>query len=125
MDALKIDRMQHYIDPGADWQTRITDQMRFPTETLTFRTGQCTGFPVFAVDMYEAAGLKKNGQFIQKRHARRVRHSPGSPDDLETCHCAYYLLLMSRNLTGRKLILIELQPRSFSGNEQDINREKD
>ncbi|MGQ9680290.1 MAG: transglutaminase domain-containing protein [Candidatus Bathyarchaeia archaeon] len=57
-DVVKIDKIFGFIHSHIKYQTRLLDHMWFPTETITFKSGDCTSFSILAACMFEKVGIK-------------------------------------------------------------------
>mgnify|MGYP001105924907 CR=1 FL=1 len=105
----KIQKVLAFIHSVVHYETRLLDHMWFPTETLTFRSGDCTGFSILASAMFEAAGIKSAVAFFTNStlggHAMVLVHL----DNLSGFGYYYYSDLTRYGLAGGKWIIIEPQ----------------
>lgn len=95
--------------------------MWFPTETLTFKSGDCTSFSILVACMFEKAGIKSAIGFFTNdtlgRHAMvlvRLHNLDGYPS-------RYYSDLTSFNLTTGEWIKIEPQCISLSDYSHNLD----
>jgi transglutaminase-like putative cysteine protease len=61
----KIDKILKYIHAHVTYNTKLLDHMWFPSETLTFKSGDCTSFSILAASMLEASGVKSAVGFFR------------------------------------------------------------
>jgi acyl carrier protein phosphodiesterase len=115
----KIQKVLAFIHSLVHYETRLLDHMWFPTETLTFRSGDCTGFSILSSAMFEAAGIKSAVAFFTNStlggHAMVLVHL----DNLGGYGYYYYSDLTSYGLASGKWIIIE--PQNGSLDEQQSN----
>ena len=68
----------------------MLDHMWFPSETLAFRSGDCTSFSILAASMFEAVGIKSAIGFFRNNrgeyHAMVLVHL----NDLGSYNYYYY-----------------------------------
>lgn len=113
-DVEKIDKILGFISVHVVYQSKLLDHMWFPTETLTFESGDCTSFSILASCMFERVGIKSAiGIFTNSSmgaHMMVLVHL----DDLGSYRYSYYNDLTDYGLTAGKWIVIEPQYDSLS-----------
>jgi len=109
----KIQKVLAFVHSFVHYETKLLDHMWFPTETLTFRSGDCTSFSILASAMFEEVGIKSAVAFFTNStlggHAMVLVHL----DDLGGYGYYYYRDLTSYGLTSGKWIMIEPQCASL------------
>lgn len=121
--AMKIDKVLTFINSDVHYETKLLDHMWFPCETLTFHSGDCTGFSILAASMFEEAGIKSAIGFFTNStlgggHAMVLVHL----DNLDSHGYLYYSDLTSCKLMSGKWIIIEPQYTSLSEQDANLNR---
>ncbi|MCQ5374700.1 MAG: hypothetical protein NO515_06785 [Candidatus Methanomethylicia archaeon] len=109
----KIDKILNFVNSRVIYQSRLLDHMWFPTETLTFKSGDCTSFSILAACMFEKAGIKSAIGFFKhenESHAMVLVRL----DNLGSYSYSYYPSLTSYGLSAGKWIVIEPQFKSLS-----------
>jgi TolA-binding protein len=121
-NVVKIDKVLTFINSVVHYENRLLDHMWFPCETLTFHSGDCTGFSILAASMFEEAGIKSaigffSNSTIGEGHAMVLVHL----DNLGSHSYRYYSDLTGYNLTGGKWIIIEPQCTSLAVQDANLN----
>jgi len=55
---IKIDKILGFVNSVITFETRLLDHMWFPTETLTFGSGDCTSFSILIASLFEMVDIK-------------------------------------------------------------------
>jgi hypothetical protein len=96
------------------YEHKLIDHMWFPTETLTFRSGDCTSFSILESSLFEMVGIKSAVGFFRNSqgegHAMILVHL----DSLGGYRYYYYPDLTSYGLSTGQWIIIEPQYYSLS-----------
>jgi len=109
----KIDKILRFINSEVTYQSKLLDHMWFPTETLTFKSGDCTSFSILAACMFEKLGIKAAIGFFtyqNEGHAMVLVRL----NDLESYGYVYHSSLTSYGLLTGRWIVIEPQFSSLS-----------
>ncbi|MEM3403965.1 MAG: hypothetical protein QXJ17_05490 [Nitrososphaeria archaeon] len=110
---IRIDKIMKFTSSIVHYESRLIDHMWFPTETLTFRSGDCTSFSIIGAALFEMVGIKSAIGFFKNSegegHAMILIHL----DDLEEYRYYYYPDLSSLGLSKGKWIIIEPQFNSL------------
>ena len=112
-DIVKIDKILSFINSHVEYQSRLLDHMWFPTETLMYKSGDCTSFSILAACMFEKVGIKSAIGFFtfeDDAHAMVLVHL----DSLGEYAYSYFDSLTSYDLASGKWIIIEPQYSSLS-----------
>ncbi len=113
-DVVKIDKILSFISSHVEYQSRLLDHMWFPTETLMYKSGDCTSFSILAACMFEKVGIKSAIGFFTNpdgAHAMVLVHL----NDLGGEYAySYFDSLTSYDLSPGKWIIIEPQFSSLS-----------
>jgi len=113
-DVVKIDKVLRFISYHVAYESRLLDHMWFPTETLMYKSGDCTSFSILAACMFEKVGIKSAIGFFTSpdgAHAMVLVHL----NDLGGEYAySYYDSLASYDLTPGRWIIIEPQYSSLS-----------
>lgn len=117
-DTEKIDKILRFVSSVVHYEHRLIDHMWFPTETLTFRSGDCTSFSILVAALLEMSGVKSAIGFFENdegdKHAMVLIHLK----DLEGYSYYYYSDLTDWGLTAGRWIIVEPQFSSLSEQEQ-------
>jgi len=111
----KIDKIMKFTSSIVHYESRLIDHMWFPTETLAFRSGDCTSFSILESALFEMAGVTSSVSVFRNDqgdgHAMILVHL----EDLGVGkHYYYYPDLTSYGLSEGKWIIIEPQFDSLS-----------
>ena len=113
-NVAKIDKTLSFIHSHVTYSSRLLDHMWFPSETLTYESGDCTSFSILAASIFEANGVTSAIGFFKndkgEYHAMVLVHL----DDLGSYSYSSYDDLTSYNLKQGKWIIIEPQQTSLS-----------
>jgi len=112
-NVTKIDKIMNFTNSIVHYEHRLIDHMWFPTETLTFRSGDCTSFSILEAALFEMVGIKSAiGLFVNSQgegHAMILAHL----DSLGKYEYYYYPDLTSFGLSPGQWIIIEPQYNSI------------
>ena len=117
----KIDKILGFIQSRVTYQSRLLDHMWFPTETLTFKSGDCTSFSILAACMFEEVGIKSAIGFFTNSTLGGHAMVLVRLDNLGGYGYRYYSDLTSFGLTSGKWIIIEPQFSSVSVYSNNLN----
>jgi hypothetical protein len=112
-DVDKIDKILGFIHSQVEYQSKLLDHMWFPTETLMYKSGDCTSFSILAACMFEKVGIKAAIGFFtyqDEAHAMVLVRL----DDLGDYGYCSFPSLTSYGLSASKWIVIEPQYSSLS-----------
>ncbi len=119
-DVVKIDKILGFIHSQVVYQNRLLDHMWFPTETLMYKSGDCTSFSILAACMFEKVGIKAAIGFFtyqDEAHAMVLVRL----DDLGDYQYSYFSSLTSYGLSAGKWIVIEPQYISLSQYQSNLD----
>ncbi|MEM2613599.1 MAG: hypothetical protein QXO15_05140 [Nitrososphaerota archaeon] len=116
--TVKIDKILRFISSIVHYEHRLIDHMWFPTETLTFRSGDCTSFSILASALFEMAGIKSAIGFFENANGDGHAMVLVRLESLDGYSYYYYSDLTGLGLTAGKWIIIEPQFRSLSEQEE-------
>jgi hypothetical protein len=116
----KIDKILKYIHTIVVYQTRLLDHMWFPSETLTFRSGDCTSYSILAASMFEASGIKSAVAFFKNTKGEYHAMVLVYLQNLGGYGYSYYSDLTSYSLKTGRWIIIEPQFSSVSSYSSDL-----
>ena len=57
-NAEKIDKILNFINSNINYQSDLNNEFLFPTETITFRSGDCDDFSILAATLFEEVGIE-------------------------------------------------------------------
>lgn len=120
-NVVKIDKILDFIHSHVAYQTRLLDHMWFPTETLTFKSGDCTSFSILAACMFEEVGIKSAIGFFTNGTLGGHAMVLVRLDNLGGYGYRYYSDLTSFDLTSGKWIIIEPQSSSLSDYSDNLD----
>lgn len=113
----KIDKILGFVNSIITYETRLVDHMWFPTETLTFRSGDCTSYSILVAALLEMVDIKSAiGFFLNDQgdgHAMVLINS----ETLGEYKCWYFQDLTDHGLSSGRWIIIEPQYSSLSEQE--------
>jgi hypothetical protein len=120
-DVVKMDKILHLIHDYITYERRANGEILFPTEVLTFGSGDCTGFTVLAACLFEEVGIQTaTGYFTstesEEGHSMVLVHL----DDLGTYAYSYFSDLTGKGLSSGKWIVIEPQDGSLSAYSNNL-----
>jgi len=117
----RIDKILKIIHSLVTYQHRFVDHMWFPTETLTFRSGDCTSFSILAACMFERVGIKSAIGFFKDAQGEHHAMVLVRLDGLGQYGYDYYWDLRAYGLSPGKWIIIEPQCSSLSEYSNDLD----
>jgi hypothetical protein len=121
-DIVKVDKIMRLIDSSVTYEHRSSTEILFPTEVLTFGSGDCTGFSCLVACLFEEVGIKSAIGFFTNStypegHAMVLVHL----DDLGFYAYSYYSDLTGKGLSSGKWIIIEPKDGSLSAYSHNLN----
>jgi transglutaminase-like putative cysteine protease len=115
----KIDKVLKYISAHVTYSTRLLDHMWFPSETLTFKSGDCTSFSILAASMLEASGVKCSIGFFRNSNGDGHAMVLIYLSDLGDLQYNYFEDLTAYSLKAGRWIIIEPQNSSVYNYSSD------
>ncbi|MEM4140028.1 MAG: hypothetical protein QXG36_02890 [Nitrososphaeria archaeon] len=109
----KINKIMNFTNLLIHYEYRLVDHMWFPTETLAFRSGDCTSFSILEAALFEMVGIKSAIGFFKNSEGEGHAMILVRLDDLEGYQYYYYPDLTSLGLSKGKWIIIEPQYNSL------------
>ena len=105
-----IKRILDFITSYITYQDDLNDEFLFPTETLTFRSGDCDDFSILAATLFEEVGIESAIGFFQNK-SEDVLHAMVlvNLNDLGSYEYWSYANLTKYGLSEGKWIIIEPQ----------------
>ena len=106
----KIEKILDFTSTHITYQSDLNDEFLFPTETITFRSGDCDDFSILAATLFEEASIESAIGFFENTsenaaHCMVLVHLP----DLGNYGYWYYSNLTSYGLSEGKWIILEPQ----------------
>jgi len=116
--TVKVDKIMRFASSLIHYERRCSDRSWFPTETLTFRSGDCTSFTILEAAMCEKSGVKAAvGLFMNKTlesHAMLLVHL----ENLDGYRYYAFDDLASYGLSKGRWIIVEPQYPSLADQEE-------
>ena len=109
-DVVKIEKILDFTSNHITYQSDLNDEFLFPTETVTFRSGDCDDFSILAASLFEDVGIESAIGFFENttlntKHCMVLVHL----SDLGNYGYWYYSDLTNLGLSEGKWIVIEPQ----------------
>lgn len=124
-DVVKIDKIMRLVNSYITYERRSNGEIQFPTEVLTYRSGDCTGFTVLTACLLEEVGIQTaTGYFEGDEHEEGHSMVLVHMDDLGSYGYSYFSDLTSKGLSAGRWIAIEPQDDSlyaYSNNLDWVN----
>ena len=67
-DVEKVEKILFFISNFIEYQYDLNDEFLFPTETLTYRSGDCDDFSILAAALFEYAGIESAIGFFESEY---------------------------------------------------------
>jgi len=109
-NVVKIEKILDYINSYITYQSDLNDEFLFPTETITFRSGDCDDFSILVASLFEYFNIQSAIGFFENttlnmKHSMVLVHL----SDLGNYGYSYYNDLRNIGLSEGKWIIIEPQ----------------
>lgn len=117
----KVEKVLSFTNTFVHYEDRILDHMWFPCETLTFRSGDCTGFSILAAALLERAGIKAAIAFFANSTIGHHAMVLVNLDNLGPFGYWYYEDLTAYGLDSGKWVIIEPQCPSLSVQQSTLD----
>lgn len=109
-NVVKIEKILEFITGFITYQSDLNEEFLFPTETITFRSGDCDDFSILVACLFEYVGIKSAIGFFENttldmKHSMVLVKLP----DLGNYGYFYYSDLTKFGLSNGKWIIIEPQ----------------
>lgn len=107
--VIKIDKIMKFTSSIVHYEYKLIDHMWFPTETLAFRSGDCTSFSILESALFEMVGVKSAVGFFRDSQGYGHAMILVRLDDLAGYRYYYYPDLTPYGLSTGQWIIIEPQ----------------
>lgn len=122
-NAVKIEKILDFTSNHITYQSDLNDEFLFPTETITFRSGDCDDFSILAAALFEEVGIDSAIGFFENTtlnaaHCMVLVHLP----DLGSYGYWYYSDLTNLGLSEGKWIVIEPQLNISAQHNENVTQ---